>query len=78
MKQWVKDYLEDATYVLDYKNGASTAEVDYTEFAERIVHECIKICGSRVGNSDYNTGRMHCASDIREHFGIKSGISEDS
>ena len=41
------------------------------KFAELIVRECIKVCKSRVGNSDYNTGRMHCASDLKEHFGIE-------
>ena len=41
------------------------------KFAELIVRECIKVCNSRVGNSDYNTGRMHCASDIKEHFGVE-------
>lgn len=33
-----------------------------------IVEECINVCKSRVGNSDYNTGRLHCVSDIRERF----------
>ena len=37
-------------------------------FAELIVEECINVCKSRVGNSDYNTGRLHCVSDIRERF----------
>jgi len=36
-----------------------------------IVRECIEVCNSRVGNSDYNTGRMHCASDLKEHFGVE-------
>jgi hypothetical protein len=40
------------------------------KFAELIVKECITVCNSRVGNSDYNTGRMHCVSDIKDHFGI--------
>lgn len=40
------------------------------KFAELIVKECIQVCNSRVGNSDYNTGRMHCASDLKEHFGV--------
>lgn len=39
-------------------------------FMTNIVRECIKICQSRVGNSDYNTGRMHCASDMKEYFGV--------
>lgn len=38
------------------------------KFAELIVEECINVCKSRVGNSDYNTGRLHCVSDIRERF----------
>jgi hypothetical protein len=40
------------------------------KFNELIVKECIKVCQSRVGNSDYNTGRMHCVSDLKEHFGV--------
>ena len=41
------------------------------KFAELIVRECIQVCNSRVGNSDYNTGRMHCVSDLKEHFGVE-------
>lgn len=41
------------------------------KFAELVVRECIEVCKSRVGNSDYNTGRMHCASDLKEHFGVE-------
>ena len=41
------------------------------KFAELIVRECVEVCNSRVGNSDYNTGRMHCASDLKEHFGVE-------
>jgi len=41
-------------------------------FAERVVNECIQVCKIRVGNSDYNTGRMHCASDIAEYFGMRT------
>ena len=44
---------------------------DFEKFAELIVGECIEVCNSRVGNSDYNTGRMHCASDLKEHFGVE-------
>ena len=40
-------------------------------FARAIINECVATCGSRVGNSDYNTGRMHCASDIKERFGVE-------
>ena len=41
------------------------------KFAELMIQECIDVCKSRVGNSDYNTGRMHCASDLKEHFGVE-------
>ena len=44
---------------------------DLEKFAELIVRECIEVCKSRVGNSDYNTGRMHCMSDLKEHFGVE-------
>jgi len=44
---------------------------NYEKFAELIVRECIEVCKSRVGNSDYTTGRMHCVSDIKEHFGVE-------
>ena len=40
-------------------------------FAELIVRECIQVCKIRIANHDYNTGRMHCASDIKDHFGLK-------
>jgi len=46
-------------------------ETDLEKFAELIVRECIEVCKSRVGNSDYTTGRMHCVSDIKEHFGVE-------
>ena len=39
-------------------------------FAKLIVRECVAVCMSRAGNRDYNTGRLHCTSDIKQHFGI--------
>ena len=47
------------------------ADIDLEKFAELIVRECVEVCKSRAGNSDYNTGRMHCASDIKDHFGVE-------
>ena len=52
-------------------NCAAWCAKDLAKFAELIVRECIEVCNSRVGNSDYNTGRMHCASDLKEHFGVE-------
>ena len=46
-------------------------ESEHYEIAERVIQECIQVCKSRVGNSDYNTGRIHCVSDLKEHFGVK-------
>ncbi len=45
-------------------------EVYSEKFAELIIKECMEVCKSRVSNSDYNTGRMHCVSDLKEHFGV--------
>ena len=46
-------------------------ESEHYDIAERVIQECIQVCKSRVGNSDYNTGRIHCVSDLKEHFGVK-------
>ena len=46
-------------------------EDEHYEIAQLIIQECIEVCLSRAGNSDYNTGRTHCISDIKEHFGVK-------
>jgi hypothetical protein len=40
-------------------------------FAELIVRECMAMCKTTVGNADYNTGRLHCLNNIKEHFGVK-------
>ena len=40
-------------------------------FAELIVKECLEMCTTAVGNRDYNTGRMHCYDNIKEHFGLE-------
>jgi hypothetical protein len=55
-----------------YVQEITTKEFSREKFAELIVKECMSVCKSRVGNSDYNTGRMWCASDIKKHFGVES------
>ena len=65
---------------LKYDSSTGTFETDRRalfEFAELIVLDCIEVCKSRVGNSDYNTGRLHCVSDIRERFGLDGMSTED-
>jgi hypothetical protein len=42
------------------------------KFAELIVRECMAMCKTAVGNADYNTGRLHCLNNIKEHFGVES------
>jgi hypothetical protein len=59
-----KEYEEDAGVIFESNDS-------FEKFAELVVRECIEVCKSRVGNSDYNTGRMHCASDLKEHFGVE-------
>lgn len=41
------------------------------KFAELIIQECIAMCSTAVGNRDYNTGRLHCVENIKEHFGVE-------
>lgn len=63
--------LVDQCVVKRERHGTTVDVLQSRPFAELIVRECIKVCNSRVGNSDYNTGRMHCASDLKEHFGVE-------
>jgi predicted transcriptional regulator len=70
--------MNDLTKELALKVGISVEYLSNTKqwvlieaLAESIVRECIEVCKSRVGNSDYNTGRMHCVSDLKEHFGVE-------
>jgi hypothetical protein len=46
-------------------------EDDLEKFAELIIRECISMCSTAVGNRDYNTGRLHCVENIKEHFGVE-------
>jgi hypothetical protein len=54
--------------------GENVQFFDYRKFAKLIIRECVVVCRSRAGagnGDDYNTGRMHCVSDLKEHFGIE-------
>ena len=64
------DYCLDNGIPGTRSRGRLSEEVG-DKFAELIIQECIDACNSRVGNSDYNTGRMHCISDIKERFRSK-------
>lgn len=69
MNERIREIYKEARRIL-YMSDNFMEEWEF-KFAEAVVKECIQVCQSRVGNSDYNTGRMHCVSDIKEHFGIK-------
>ena len=70
MNERIKELAEQAGMnIVDDKFSTYGKFAD--KFAELIVRECMEVCKSRVGNSDYNTGRMHCVSDLKEHFGVE-------
>ena len=46
-------------------------ESEHYEVAERVIEECMAMCKTSVGNADYNTGRLHCLNNIKEHFGVE-------
>lgn len=62
------DQAWEATAVSkDFGHPVSFAE----KLSELIIAECMMLCQTAVGNADYNTGRMHCLNNIKEHFGVK-------
>ena len=67
MNERLRELLEQA----GVKYAVMPKDTVYEKFAKLIIEECIKVCRSRVSNSDYNTGRMHCVSDIKEHFEVE-------
>ena len=72
MNHQIRILAEQATtYIEPTSNSGEGWIFDKEKFAELIVRECMEVCKSRVGNSDYNTGRMHCVSDLKEHFGVE-------
>jgi hypothetical protein len=79
MNERIKELAEQAQQYAEYvtPQGCEWFDTFKEKFAELIVRECVEVCKSRVGNSDYNTGRMHCASDLKEHFGVEEMSTED-
>ena len=76
MNERIKELAEqagaiEAKNITNIPKALSLNGEEIEKFAELIVKECVEVCNSRVGNSDYNTGRMHCASDLKEHFGVE-------
>lgn len=52
-------------------DGLGYGEGNVERLAELIVRECMSMCQTAVGNADYNTGRLHCLNNIKEHFGVE-------
>ena len=82
MKEQFKQLREQALREVDHllqTEGSENGAVMYREhldmvnqrFAELIVEECMAMCKTSVGNADYNTGRLHCLENIKEHFGVE-------
>jgi hypothetical protein len=73
MNERIEKLAEQAEKYADdnFRGEPTWSEAFESKFAELIVLECIEVCKSRVGNSDYTTGRMHCVSDLKEHFGVE-------
>lgn len=46
-------------------------ESEHYEIAEAVLEECLSLCLTKVGNGDYNRGRMDCHDNIAEVFGVK-------
>lgn len=73
MNERIKQLARQAQKVVGHTDGGYTEikVLDQEKFAELIVIECLKMCKTAVGNADYNTGRLHCLNNIKEHFGIE-------
>ena len=68
MNERIDDLIEQCT---EYWTDKGEEYFDKKKFAELIVKECLSLCSTSVGNKDYNTGRMHCYDNIKEHFGVE-------
>ena len=71
----IKAYVEQHPHGVAGMSDALAAMANH--FVSVAVYDCIDVCKSRAGNSDYNTGRLHCVSDIRERFGLDGMSTED-
>jgi hypothetical protein len=70
MNEKLQELAHRAGYNDRGSNHTAYMQFDHEKFAQLILAECVIVCKNSVGNSDYNTGRMHCAADIQQHFGV--------
>jgi hypothetical protein len=75
MNEKIKELYEECTshvYVKTDGYGNDNFSEELEKFAELIIKECVIVCKTGgVSNSDYNTGRLHCVYDIKQHFGLE-------
>ena len=75
MNERIKELAEHCDFYVGnehYNESHQEKQRIWTEkFAELIVKECLDMCLTKVGNGDYNRGRMDCHDNIKEHFGVE-------
>ena len=71
MNERIKELAEQAGYLPDMFGIGHWDMPECKKFAELIIRDCLAMCLTSVGNKDYNTGRMHCHDNIKEHFGVE-------
>ena len=74
MNERIQELANKATSycdTLDVADQTIYQDIWKREFAELIVKECLDMCLTKVGNGDYNRGRMDCHDNIKEHFGVE-------
>ena len=74
MNEQIKELFSRAGGAITMIDGAVLTYTDHFDperFAQLIVRECMAMCQTAVGNADYNTGRLHCLNNIKEHFGVE-------
>ena len=76
MNEKIKELAVQSDLLIKKTNGDEFRygyfDPKFEKFAELIIQECVNVCKTGgVSNSDYNTGRLHCVYDIKQHFGIE-------
>jgi len=69
MNERIKQLATEVGISVEYLNNTKQWPL-IEALAERIVVECMAMCKTSVGNADYNTGRLHCLENIKEHFEV--------
>lgn len=74
MNERITELRQQATFYANKEfeaTGKMWTDLFSEKLAKLLVQECIQLCNNQIGNSDYNTGRMHYREDIMDHFGVE-------